>query len=1089
MTKRTLPGLGLEAFFDLGENGWNDEFDENFRLLSFLVDGRAISRVTSLPGTGTTGDVYIVPSGDANGNDVAIWDGASGAEAWVYYTAKEGWAFYVLDEDLNYQFDGSTWQEFAAAGNGGGTSESTKLAVIQSSSDQVIPATTTTVLTFGASDDARDIGEFWDSGSPSQFTIPANVDTVMVTVTFRADTDPGAAEYEIYLRKNSTAVRYMRTGNTAWGGQVLTAVIDVSENDVIDASVWSSLGFTTRAESTSISIVDLTNFTGIGASTTGYQHVTGVLTSDDAAVDYSSAFAAIAWDGTTTTSETGWSGANASRVPVPSGATLVRVTGSLRATDVSAGANLLGRITKNGTGYVDEELPGAQNDGTTSGSTGGVLSFVSAPIEVTDTDYFEMEFFSSDNSITIHHEGTYLTVEVLETTAGVGGGASALNELSDVAITSAALGHILLHDGTSFKNLMRHALLTPDLDLSAGDQTISAVNFNENAIFVVASGAVLDNDVIVSASSSIPKEFVVINDSAVQVQVTKGTTNIALAANSAGIFITKGGANDLVSISGSGGGASALGDLTNVTLTTPVDGQRLVRRSGTWINEDNTVLDMEDVSGSIADGEALVKQGTSVIGVPFLTASRPTQFGGALLVLTANNTASDGVVAWDEATYDTDSIWPGAGVDESKMVVPVGVTKVRIHSNLRYTDDNDLGFCRLLKNGSSEWHGATLIGLTAGNENVFGAEMSTPPITVEAGDFFQVENSGLTTLNLIASRSLFAMEIVERVGGQYSGSTDLNTDTDKTQVTDDANSLQKFSTGAVDRTYSLISAPEVGDGFRVTVEKTDNGVGKVIVDPDGTETVDGFTTFELHFAGDTVGLISNGTNWDVEHAQCRPIPTKITTAGAGNHTPVPGRRRVEAAGSAGAGGGGGAEATAGSEGAIAGGGGGGAYGETTIIIGDDIAIGAVIPYVLGDGGAGGAAGLNVGSPGTDTTVGTAGAFLDLGAGLGGDSGDATSGNGASNVGAPGTVTTADFGVDGVAGIQPRHTGTFPYVAVNNGYNTKYGGSLTSGGSNIDGLDGASPAAGGTGGRSSNNSPARPGGDGFRGEIQFVEYVR
>lgn len=120
MPKRTLPGLGLEAYFDLGENGWNDEFDENFRKLSFLVDGRVKSRTTNLPGTGTDGDVYIVPVGQANANQVAIWDGPTGSKAWVYYPASEGWAFYVLDEDTNYQFDGTAWNEFAAAGGGGG---------------------------------------------------------------------------------------------------------------------------------------------------------------------------------------------------------------------------------------------------------------------------------------------------------------------------------------------------------------------------------------------------------------------------------------------------------------------------------------------------------------------------------------------------------------------------------------------------------------------------------------------------------------------------------------------------------------------------------------------------------------------------------------------------------------------------------------------------------------------------------------------------------------------------------------------------------------------------------------------------------
>lgn len=118
--ERTLPGLGLTGFWDLG-SAYKPGMDENLRLVSALLDGRVKSRTTVLPGTPTLGDIYIVRSDDGtNPNKLAIWDGASGSEAWVYVTPHEGWMFYVLDEDTNYQFDGAAWAAFTG-GSGGGS--------------------------------------------------------------------------------------------------------------------------------------------------------------------------------------------------------------------------------------------------------------------------------------------------------------------------------------------------------------------------------------------------------------------------------------------------------------------------------------------------------------------------------------------------------------------------------------------------------------------------------------------------------------------------------------------------------------------------------------------------------------------------------------------------------------------------------------------------------------------------------------------------------------------------------------------------------------------------------------------------------
>ena len=124
MPARTLPGLGLTGFWPIGGDAWKPTMDHNMLTLSVVVSGAALSRQVELPATPAEGDIYIVPASDAtNPNEVAVFDGEAGSEAWVYLTPKAGWSFLVTDENKNYQFDGTEWAEFASAGGGSGGSD------------------------------------------------------------------------------------------------------------------------------------------------------------------------------------------------------------------------------------------------------------------------------------------------------------------------------------------------------------------------------------------------------------------------------------------------------------------------------------------------------------------------------------------------------------------------------------------------------------------------------------------------------------------------------------------------------------------------------------------------------------------------------------------------------------------------------------------------------------------------------------------------------------------------------------------------------------------------------------------------------
>lgn len=85
-------------------------------------------------------------------------------------------------------------------------------------------------------------------------------------------------------------------------------------------------------------------------------------------------------------------------------------------------------------------------------------------------------------------------------------------------------------------------------------------------------------------------------------------------------------------------------------------------------------------------------------------------------------------------------------------------------------------------------------------------------------------------------------------------------------------------TSAVDRDVNLPTAASC-IGMTVHVVKLDPGTGKVIVDPNGSETIgeSTSTTFELYNEGEWVTLISNGDSWDVVGTSGAMLEVKLST--------------------------------------------------------------------------------------------------------------------------------------------------------------------------------------------------------------------
>lgn len=106
MTQRTLPGMGLTAFWPLGYDGYNAELDENIRSISAVAQLTVLARVTAagLPGSPTHGMIYILTD-DANVNNVALYD----TDTWVYLAPQVGWRALDIGAGGFIVFNGTSW--------------------------------------------------------------------------------------------------------------------------------------------------------------------------------------------------------------------------------------------------------------------------------------------------------------------------------------------------------------------------------------------------------------------------------------------------------------------------------------------------------------------------------------------------------------------------------------------------------------------------------------------------------------------------------------------------------------------------------------------------------------------------------------------------------------------------------------------------------------------------------------------------------------------------------------------------------------------------------------------------------------------
>ena len=241
--ERTLPGLGLTGYWDLGDNTWKAGMDTNMLLLSVLGGGAVDSREATEPGSPADGDIVIATADWGGGeavNSIQVRDNG----AWVELVPTEGWTMRDAATDENLIYDGSAWAVIEAGGGGGGGGGSVAPAkYFQFNNSSAIALT---AAFFGDlvwdNIEANTTGGTQDV-STGGFVVPAalNGKVMQFTAGVRYGASESGALYFTITRAGGSTENFGGQQNLNSGEQIVIAspAITVETGDIIRVQVYT----------------------------------------------------------------------------------------------------------------------------------------------------------------------------------------------------------------------------------------------------------------------------------------------------------------------------------------------------------------------------------------------------------------------------------------------------------------------------------------------------------------------------------------------------------------------------------------------------------------------------------------------------------------------------------------------------------------------------------------------------------------------------------------------------------------------------------------------------------------------------------
>ena len=266
------------------------------------------------------------------------------------------------------------------------------------------------------------------------------------------------------------------------------------------------------------------------------------------------------------------------------------------------------------------------------------------------------------------------TAFVTSAVAGAGGGASELNDLSDVTITNAQSGEVLRHNGTNFVDAQ---LASTDLSDTAQLARLASPALTGTPTAPTASAGTNTTQLATTAFvsgeiSAISLASTDLTDSADLARLASpaltGTPTAPTA--SAGTNTTQLATTAFVTSAVSGAGASELNDLSDVTISTAGSGEVLRHNGTNFVNADLASTDLSDTA-QLARLASPALTGTPT--APTASAgNNSTQLATTAYVDTAVSSGSGSahdpsLVLVSSASYDMSSLLSGGGLTATQI--------------------------------------------------------------------------------------------------------------------------------------------------------------------------------------------------------------------------------------------------------------------------------------------------------------------------------------------------------------------------------------------------------------------------------------
>lgn len=169
----------------------------------------------------------------------------------------------------------------------------------------------------------------------------------------------------------------------------------------------------------------------------------------------------------------------------------------------------------------------------------------------------------------------------------------------------------------------------------------------------------------------------------------------------------------------------------------------------------------------------------------------------------------------------------------------------------------------------------TVVRKDSFSDNALTSANANPVVADSAGRFGDIFLESGTYKVVLTDENDVEIWTADPVQGSTgtSGVVDEKT-TAYTVTVDDGTKVLAVDATAGAVTITLLAAATAGDGFELTIKKTDSSANAVTIDGNGAETIDGAATLVLPAQNDSVTIRSDGSNWLVVSDQIPIITTR-----------------------------------------------------------------------------------------------------------------------------------------------------------------------------------------------------------------------